>query len=67
MKTGGNLIHIVELQVDRPPEVSLTLKPQESFGTYGGEAYVQLDLIFECPWNYPDAYVANTFSLTIIS
>lgn len=43
--------------MQRPPEVSLTLKPQESFGNMGGEFYVQLDLVFSCAWNYPDKYI----------
>ncbi|KAH3854165.1 hypothetical protein DPMN_096704 [Dreissena polymorpha] len=41
-------------KVNRPPHVSLTLKPQESFGHHGQETYVQLDLIFKCPPTYPD-------------
>ncbi|KAL4238496.1 Eukaryotic translation initiation factor 2 alpha kinase 4 [Mactra antiquata] len=41
-------------KIDRPPEVSLTLKPQESTGLGKQECYVQLDLIFKCQENYPD-------------
>ncbi|XP_045185726.2 eIF-2-alpha kinase GCN2-like [Mercenaria mercenaria] len=41
-------------KVDRPPEVCLTLKPQESIGNNGGDIYVQLDLIFKCHEKYPD-------------
>ncbi|XP_052767751.1 eIF-2-alpha kinase GCN2-like isoform X2 [Mya arenaria] len=41
-------------KVERAPEVSLTLKPQESYGNHAEEAHVQLDLVFICPEHYPD-------------
>ncbi|KAL5008543.1 hypothetical protein ScPMuIL_014124 [Solemya velum] len=40
-------------KVGRPPEVKMTLKPQESMGT-NHMAYVQVDMIIRCPLMYPN-------------
>lgn len=41
-------------QVQRPPEIKLTLRPQESMGGVDRPAYAQVDLIVRCSCSYPD-------------
>lgn len=39
-------------QVQRPPEIQITIKPQESIGHHE-ENHVQVDLHVKCPARYP--------------
>nr|WAQ68452.1 eIF-2-alpha kinase GCN2 [Haliotis discus hannai] len=41
-------------KVQRPPEIKLTLRPQESMGGVDRPAYAQVDLIVRCSCSYPD-------------
>ncbi|XP_048732268.2 eIF-2-alpha kinase GCN2-like [Ostrea edulis] len=40
-------------KIRRPPEIQITIKPQESMGNHG-EYHVQVDLLIKCPASYPE-------------